>query len=288
MTRTRISWLLPGILCLAAFAVAQDNAWQKYIMAGNKAYRSGQYAKAEKQWVAALKEAEKFGQEDPRLATSLNNLAALYQAQSKYAKAEPLYLRALAIKEKALGAEHPDLVRSLNNLAALYRAQDKYKEAEPLYQRALAIREKALGKQHPDLAKSIDNLAELYHDMGGRARDQVGRARLYRKAGGLYRRALAIREKALGPQHLDVGQSLHNLAFLYYNDNAFKEAEPLYKRSLAISENAFGPQHPKVAGILENYAKMLRKTKRRDREAAKLEARAKAIRTKHPAQNPPR
>jgi len=54
------------------------------------------------------------------VATSLSNLAALHDSQDQYAKAEPLYNRALAIREKALGPEHPDVATSLNNLAMLY------------------------------------------------------------------------------------------------------------------------------------------------------------------------
>ena len=69
--------------------------------------------------------------------------------QGKYAEAEPLYQRSLAIREKALGKDHPDVATSLNNLAALYHNQGKYAEAEPLYQRSLAIWEKALGKTIP-------------------------------------------------------------------------------------------------------------------------------------------
>ncbi|MFZ3327054.1 MAG: tetratricopeptide repeat protein [Methylocella sp.] len=45
------------------------------------------------------------------MATSLNNLAALYDDQGQYAQAEPLYQRALTIGEKALGPEHPDALR---------------------------------------------------------------------------------------------------------------------------------------------------------------------------------
>ncbi|MEE8273634.1 MAG: tetratricopeptide repeat protein, partial [Alphaproteobacteria bacterium] len=63
--------------------------------------------------------------------------------QRRYAKAESLLKRGLAIREKALGPEHPDVAGSLNNLAALYDAQGKYTEAEPLEKRALAIAEKA-------------------------------------------------------------------------------------------------------------------------------------------------
>src|SRR5260370_773531 len=88
---------------------------------------------------------------------------ALYQ-QDRYADAEPLFKRALAIREKALGTNHPLVATSLNNLAELYRAQGRYAEAETLYQRALAVREKALGLDHPNVAQSLNNLAELYRE----------------------------------------------------------------------------------------------------------------------------
>ena len=48
-----------------------------------------------------------MGPDHPDTASSLNNLALLYQDQGKYAEAEPLYQRALAICEQQLGASHP-------------------------------------------------------------------------------------------------------------------------------------------------------------------------------------
>ncbi|MEE8622388.1 MAG: tetratricopeptide repeat protein, partial [Alphaproteobacteria bacterium] len=90
MTMTKTRWLLVGLVCLAlwpAHAPAQGGLWQTYIAAGAKAYQQGTYPEAEKQWVAAVKEAEGFGPQDPRLASSLNNLAALYGAQGRYAEA---------------------------------------------------------------------------------------------------------------------------------------------------------------------------------------------------------
>jgi tetratricopeptide (TPR) repeat protein len=68
------------------------------------------------------------------VASSLNNLAGLYYFQGQYAKAEPLYERALAIRKKNLGAEHPDVATSLNNMAELYRAQGQNTKAEPPFQ----------------------------------------------------------------------------------------------------------------------------------------------------------
>jgi tetratricopeptide (TPR) repeat protein len=67
-------------------------------------------------------------------------LAGLYYTQGDYAKAEPLYRRSLAIREKALGLDHPDVGNSLNNLAELYRAMNRVKEALELEKRTERIR----------------------------------------------------------------------------------------------------------------------------------------------------
>ncbi|MBW4477585.1 MAG: tetratricopeptide repeat protein [Tolypothrix brevis GSE-NOS-MK-07-07A] len=48
-----------------------------------------------------------LNQQHPDVAQSLNNLAELYRLQGNYSKAEPLYVRSLAILEKVLGGEHP-------------------------------------------------------------------------------------------------------------------------------------------------------------------------------------
>ena len=76
--------------------------------AGKAAFDKGQYAEAEKQWVSALKEARKRGEQDLHLGATLNSLALLYHAQGKHVEAGPLYQRALAIYEKALGPEQPN------------------------------------------------------------------------------------------------------------------------------------------------------------------------------------
>ena len=72
------------------------------------------------------------------MANLLNNLATLYVGQGRYAEAEPLYKRALAIYEKALGPDHPDVANSLNNLAELYRPQGRYSDAIPIVERTIA------------------------------------------------------------------------------------------------------------------------------------------------------
>ena len=74
------------------------------------------------------------------MATSLNNLALVYQSQGLYAEAEPLYKLSLAIWEKALGPNHPNVALSLENIAALYRATNRAAEADKLEKRVERIR----------------------------------------------------------------------------------------------------------------------------------------------------
>ncbi len=120
----------------------QGDPWQSYMAAGGKAYQQSNYPEVEKQLVAAVKEAEGFGPQDPRLGDSLNNLAVLYHAQDKHAEAEPLYQRSLAIVEKALGPDHPHVPTSLENYAVLLRETGRSAQAAKMEARAKAIRVK--------------------------------------------------------------------------------------------------------------------------------------------------
>lgn len=102
-----------------------------------------------------------YGPEHYEEAINLNNRAALKAARGQRAEAEPLYRRALALKEKLLGSGHPDVAMTLNNLAVLYKAQGKYAEAEAMYDRALAIFEQSLESEHPKIGACRKNRAAL-------------------------------------------------------------------------------------------------------------------------------
>jgi tetratricopeptide (TPR) repeat protein len=210
---------------------------------GYGAYQQGNHAEAVKQIEAALALAEAFEPEDERLALNLYYLALIYQDQGKYAEAEPLYKRSLAIREKTFGAENPRVAVSLASLGGLYEEQRRYTEAEPFYKRALAISEKTLGPDDPLFATILEHLASVYH-----------RQDKYAEAESLYQRALAIAEKRLGPDDPQVALSAHNLAVVYQDHGKYAEAEPLYKRALAISEKTLGPDDPQVVTNLTTLA----------------------------------
>jgi Tetratricopeptide repeat len=66
-----------------------------------------------------------YGQDHPKVAIRLSNLAQLLQATNRLAEAEPLVRRALAIFEASLGPDHPQAVTARDNLAALVAALAK-------------------------------------------------------------------------------------------------------------------------------------------------------------------
>jgi CHAT domain-containing protein/tetratricopeptide (TPR) repeat protein len=264
---------LPGSMFFGLIGMAPAAAQQTDLGA---ILRRSNELRAAGNYPAALVEAQKYeagvkarlGVNHANYGTALNALALVYWEQAKYAEAEGLFKRALAIREKALGADHPDVAEILYNLATVYRPQGKYADAEGLHKRALAIREKALGKDHPDVAYSLIGLAVLYAYEGK-----------YADAEGLYKRALAIEEKALGKDHPQVAYPLNNLAIVYREQGRYADAEGLYERALAIREKALGADHPQVATTLNDLANVY-DAQGKYADAEGLSKRALAIREK--------
>jgi CHAT domain-containing protein/Tfp pilus assembly protein PilF len=215
--------------------------------------------------------------------------------RAKYAEAEPLYRRALAIREEVLGAKHHLTADSYNNLAYNLDRQGQHAEAEPLHRRALAIKEQALGPNHLDTADSCNGLATNLNGQGqyaeaeplfrkalairehvlgarhpstavscnnlaGNLDDQgryLDRQSKYAEAEVLYRRALAVFEQALGPNHLETAASCGNLALNLDRQGKHAEAEALQRRALVVREQALGPNHPHTATSCNNLARNL-------------------------------
>lgn len=233
-------------------------------------------------------------------------LGYLYQTTGQYAKAEPLYRRALDFYEANLG-DHPDTAQALSSLAWLYLDTSRYAEAEPLFERALAVREKKLGPDHPATAQSLTSLGNLYQAMGRYAKAEplarraveICEAKLggnhpdtakalgnlanahqamgqYAKAEALYRRALAVYEATLGADHPEAAQVVNNLAVLYQSAGQYAKAEPLFDRALAAREARLGADHPATAQSLANLGHLYQTTSRHA-EAEPLFRRALAI-----------
>ena len=193
--------------------------------------------------------------ESANVAATLDNLAAVDHLLGEYAKAEALYKRTLAIREKAAGAESIDLAATLHNLGLLYFDQKKLDQAEPILERALAIRKKALKPDHPDVASSLEALGWLHAAEG---KDD---------AEAILKQALALYEADLGKDHPHVARCCAELSRVCNHPG---EAGAFSGRAVEILEKAGDPAQ--LATALDDHAAALRK------EAEALEARAKRLR----------
>jgi tetratricopeptide (TPR) repeat protein/transcriptional regulator with XRE-family HTH domain len=229
------SWAKRVILAVnAAFPHPEHDTWSQCERLMSHALLAAQYI--ERQQITS--------EEAGRL---LHETASYLRDRARYSEAEPLYQRALRIRERHLGPEHLDLADPLNGLAELYRQQGKYEQAEPLFLRALSIREQHLGTEHPDTARNLNNLAILYWQQSK-----------YEQAEPLFQRALSIYEQHLGADHLDTARSLNGLANLCQHQRKYEQAEALYQRVLSIWEQHLGVDHPYTASCRNNLAELYR------------------------------
>eukprot|EP01087_Luapelamoeba_hula_P007418 TRINITY_DN181_c2_g1_i1.p1 TRINITY_DN181_c2_g1~~TRINITY_DN181_c2_g1_i1.p1 ORF type:complete len:1492 (-),score=334.59 TRINITY_DN181_c2_g1_i1:1835-6310(-) len=229
------------------------------------------YESAEKLFEAALelaKKSHKDNPDHPEIAQKLDALAYMYRMAGKYAKAAPLYERAMDIRERILGPDNAEFASSVNSLAILYRHQGKYEKAEPLYNKALSIREKLFGHIHHDVAQSLNSLGCLTQDMGR-----------YKESEDYFVRAVSMRETLCGPNHPDVAMSLNNMAGLFMDQSKYEQARPIYNRALEIYESIYGPIHPTVATTMNSLAGLAQEEGKYE-EAAKVYQRTLAIKEK--------
>jgi tetratricopeptide (TPR) repeat protein len=100
------------------------------------------------------------------LAIALMSQGDLYYQQGKYAEAEPLFLRALHIREQAQGPQHSETAETMHDLARLREALGNREEARVWYDRALAVYQQVLGVHHPKTTGTREGFIALLHAMG--------------------------------------------------------------------------------------------------------------------------
>ncbi len=284
---------LPALLAAALslmVAVAQAHAapagtWETLKKTGDEALQVNNYGVAERNLLAAVKEAEKFGDGDIRLATSLKDLAAYYKIRGSFAKAEPLLERELRVREKSQGAEHPDVVANVARMVQFYLQQGKVEKAERLSTLLVNFADRKLKEQktlrdqintlntyfekHPGYKDSSKILKQLESTTGKTVANQdmefatsldtvailfKGRNK-YTLAEQLYKRALELRLRNLPPGHLALALSYDNLGSLYAAQGQNALAEQNFKASLQVTEHTLDLTRPDVYGRLDSLAK---------------------------------
>jgi tetratricopeptide (TPR) repeat protein len=196
-----------------------ETRWESHNEAGRRLFSQGDYAAAEQEFVAAMREASSLGDDELRLASSLGSLAQIKYLQKDIEQAEALFKRALAIRERHLGEKHPDVAATLNSLARLYFRRNDFVAAAPLLMRLLAIKQESLGAHHPEVAVILTSLAKV------RLAE-----RQYEDAEQLARRALLIREDIHKPNDPAVAMSLDTLADVLAARGLLEEEQRLRQR----------------------------------------------------------
>ncbi len=259
----------------------------------------------------AIREAA-LGAEHPETALSLDGLGRVHAARSRFAEAMDLERRALAALERALGPDHEEVGRAARHLAHALRGLHLAAEAKLQLERALGVLTARLGADHAFVAGARLELAETLSGLGERAaarreyeaalpvlervygREHPALAHAYTALADIltapgpddkdperailyYRQGLAIRERALGPGHPQVADSLLGLGRAYQMAGRDEEARQGIGRALVILEAHFGAEHVDLAVPLYQLARLERRAGRR-REALALHQRVIELR----------
>jgi tetratricopeptide (TPR) repeat protein len=164
---------------------------------------------------ALAKIKEKLGPDHPHTLTSMNNLAAAYEAAGQLDKALPLLEQALAKQKEKLGPNHPYTLTSMNNLAMAYDDAGQLDKALPLYEQTLAKRKEKLGPDHLDTLATMNSLALAYQKNGDFAKAELA-----------LREILVIRQKKQ-PDTWTTFYTQSQLGASLVGQKRYAEAEPL-------------------------------------------------------------
>jgi tetratricopeptide (TPR) repeat protein len=95
----------------------------------------------------------------------------------------------------------------------------------------------------------------------------------YQETGHLLEQVLKVQEKLLGPEHLDLAQTLNNLGVLRHTQGRQAEAEAFYLWALEICETKGPPQDQDAVNLRQNYAAFLQEVGRHhEADAVKAQA----------------
>jgi serine/threonine protein kinase len=214
----------------------------------------------EQQWSLAKRTQEQaleidrrvLGDDDPRVAYRLNNLAIIAQNMGDLKLAETLYLDALKRQQHIYGDRHPETASAKGNYGLLLQREGRLSEAEPLLRNALETRLSLNGPNHFMVGYYRVSLAILLHDKGDLAASE-----------DQFRQALAIYDKSLPADHQYRAALLMHFARLLVDRNKYAEALARSEESIKIwtaTSPAASPQtalaHAIHAYALEHLGKL--------------------------------
>jgi serine/threonine-protein kinase len=203
-------------------------------------------------------------------AQMLDALGRVNDQIGRFADAEQMLRRALALRKEHLGENSLDVAITLNNLADVLAQTNRTDEATRLSQEALTIQRRVLGPIHPDVAVTLAALARRTKDLAA--------------SESLLVAARDIQRAALGPTDPAVATADFELGMILQTRGKYKEAETLYREGIAIREQ-IGSDRGTVALGKVRLAQLIELHSDQAAEAESLYQNALGILQ---AENPPR
>ncbi len=164
-----------------------------------------------------------LGNDHPRIASHLQNLAIVAQNMGDLKRAESLYRDAIAGEERAFGSLHPETAAARGNYGLLLEREGRLAEAEPLLRGALDVALKVWGAGNFNVGYARVSLAMVLQDEGS-----------LREAEDQFRQALAVYDKSLPANHQYRAAALMYLARLLVDRGKPADALPLSEQALSI------------------------------------------------------
>jgi len=214
----------------------------------------GEWAKAEKQYRAALAIRQRILGDDHReTLSSTSNLADSLGKLGNVDEAERLYEAVLEKERRILGPDDQSTLLTECNRAIFYADQGRLAEAEEGLRAVLVKERRVLGVDHPDTVEAMSALAVV-----------LTKRQKLAEAESLQRKTLEKQREILGDDHPEALSSLANLAAILISRNELAQAEPLQREVLKKKELVLGDDHPDTISAKHNLASLLFKQGRRD------------------------
>jgi eukaryotic-like serine/threonine-protein kinase len=187
-----------------------------------------------------------LGDDHPRVAMRLYNLAVVAQNSGDIKQSEALYRDAIRRLEHAYGDRNPRTADAKTNYALLLQREGRFAEAEPLLRTVLDTHIKFHGPDNYNVGFARVSLAMLLYDEG----DLPG-------AESEFRQALAVYDKSLPVKHQWRAALLMQFARLLVDRGELDEALRLSEQSLKIWSEMAPPSSPSTAQAHAIHANVL-------------------------------
>ena len=259
MTAVMVAW---------AVTLVETARFRLLTAEGESARRSGQWGKAVEAHLRAVALAETAFGDAREAAVAAQNLAMTFRYTGRFADAEALYRRALAIAEEAGDA---GLVATIcHNLGGLAHARGDAVAGIPWARRSVAVRDE------------LDEPLALAADRGALAGLLIDAGELD-EAVDLLDAAREVFAAHLGADDYEVAVIDGNLATIALRRNDLPAAERRARAALVGKQRRFGPAHPELAVTLTTLGTVRR---RRGDAVGAVELHRRALKVLTPAVEP--